>query len=113
MDKREGEVEDFKATGFEKGLQAKLKKVNAVEKLLRAAGLQQQQKMMNIMELYKQVSTAKQQLMAVDPKVNELPGMNFDEQGGGGPSIQDGMVPPLQGQEQGQLPPGAKPMINY
>jgi hypothetical protein len=109
MDEKQSPVEDFKISGFEKKLQAKLRRVNAVEKVLRAVGMREQAKMQNIMQLYQQTMDAKSRLMAVDPKVNELPGMEFEEEGG-----EEGAEAQIQGQAQGpQLPLGAQPMINY
>jgi hypothetical protein len=102
MDKKSAPVEDFRVTEFEKKMQARLRQIGAVERALRAVGMQEMTKMRNIMDLYKQVTGAKEQLMALEPQVNELPGMEFGEK----PEGQGG-------DEQPMLPPGAQPMLEY
>lgn len=82
MDEKGSNVEDYKLTKESKTFSKRIKEINAVTQILQMKGLQKQAELKNITDMLQGIMGQKKQMLAQAPGPrNDIPGMDFSEEG--------------------------------
>lgn len=83
-DEKSRQVEKYKYTDETKAFLKQLQELNRVKKALEMEGLIKQRELQSILDMYKDIRISYDGMISNQPtrKLNEIPGMRFNDEGG-------------------------------